>query len=560
MLDIEGEAPALMERDADGWHRAFREDLGPGTRYRYVLEGGTKVVDPAARFQPDDVHGFSEVVDPGSYGWTCEGWNGRPWHEAVIYELHVGAFSEAGTFAGVREKLDHLVTLGATALELMPIADFSGRWNWGYDGVLPYAPDSSYGGPDDLKALIDAAHERGLMVILDVVYNHFGPDGAYIHTVAPEMFTDRHATPWGKAVNTDGPRSWALREFFIQNALYWLGEFRLDGLRLDAVHAIRDDSGYHFLSELAERVRAAFPDRHIHLILENEENESTRLAPVGPFTAQWNDDVHHVLHVALTGERSSYYADYVEDTHKLGRALAEGFAFQGEVMSFRGSPRGQRSSELPPTAFVAFLQNHDQVGNRPMGERLTVLADARALRAAAAAYLLLPQIPMLFMGEEWGTRRPFPFFCDFSGELAQAVREGRKKELEKCPDRLTGAPPDPLDEATFRAAKLDWAEREHGTHAETLAWYQRILHVRRTVIGPLLRDIRGAGAYEIIGEGAVVVRWRVAETAVLMLAANLSGHDVDGFPEDLSRLLWAEGAANDGGYTPWTVRWSITPL
>ncbi len=559
MLEIEGEATRAMEKDAGGWHLIHCAGRGPGTRYRYELPDGQKVVDPASRFQPRDVHGFSEVTDPERYRWTTEGWRGRPWKDAVIYELHVGAFTEAGTFDAVREKLPYLAELGVTAIELMPISDFSGRWNWGYDGVLPFAPDSSYGHPDDLKCLVDAAHTRGLMVLLDVVYNHFGPDGAYIHGIAPEMFTDRHATPWGPAVNTDGPHAATAREFFIENALYWLGEFRLDGLRLDAVHAIRDDSGCHILTEIAERIRAAFPDRHIHLVLENEENESERLAPLGPYTAQWNDDIHHVLHVALTGEQSSYYADYLGDTHKLGRALAEGFAFQGEVMPFRGSPRGQRSGELPPTAFVAFLQNHDQVGNRPMGERLTSLAEPCALRAAAAVCLLLPQIPMLFMGEEWGTRQPFPFFCDFTGDLAQAVREGRKNELEKCPDRLTGPPPDPLDEATFRAAKLDWTEAARGHHADILAWHRRILHVRRTAIVPLLKDMTGAGAYEIIGDGAVVVRWPVGGKGVLMLGANLSPAEVDGFPKDLPHVMWSEGSASDGRYTPWTLRWSFTP-
>lgn len=545
---------------ADGWHETLLPRAGAGTRYRFVLPDGRCVIDPASRFQPDDVHGFSEVVDPYSYQWTTENWRGRPWYEAVLYELHIGTFSEAGTFRGAIEKLDHLAGLGVTAIEIMPIADFSGRWNWGYDGVLPYAPDSAYGRPDDFKALIDAAHRRGLMVILDVVYNHFGPDGAYVHAVAPEMFTDRRQTPWGKAINTDGPMAWGVREFFVQNALYWIEEFRIDGLRLDAVHAIRDESSRHFLSELAGRVRGGIGDRPVHLILENEENEATRLAPLGLYTAQWNDDVHHVLHVALTGERSSYYADYVGDTHKLGRALAEGFAYQGEVMPFRGSKRGEASTSLPPTAFVAFLQNHDQIGNRPMGERLISQASTEALRAAAATYLLLPQIPMLFQGEEWGARQPFPFFCDFTGDLAEAVRTGRREELKKCPDRLTGEPPDPLDQATFQAAKLDWPQRAHGAHADWLSWYRRILHVRRTSILPLLKDLSAAGQYEIIGEGAVVVRWAVAGRAILMLAANLSAQEVDGFPEDGAHVIWTEGSAQDGRYGSWTVRWSVTAV
>jgi maltooligosyltrehalose trehalohydrolase len=314
------------------------------------------------------------------------------------------------------------VELGVTAMEIMPIGDFPGTRNWGYDGVFWYAPESTYGRPEHLQAFVDAAHGHGLMVFLDVVYNHFGPEGNYLGVYAPAFFTERHHTPWGAAINYDGRDSSAVRDFAIENALYWLGEIRFDGLRLDAVHTIRDDSPRHLLDELAERVRGAFPDRQVHLILENEENEARRLGrnaerQPAHYTAQWNDDVHHVLHTAATGEGNAYYADYLGDDRKLGRSLAEGFAFQGERMRCRGNHRGEPSAHLPPDAFIAFIQNHDQVGNRAFGERLVEIAPDPAVRAVAACYLLLPQVPMLFMGEEWGAEQPFPFFCDFHGDL-----------------------------------------------------------------------------------------------------------------------------------------------
>ena len=532
-----------------------------------MLPDGLRVPDPASRYQPEDVHGPSEVVDAAAYVWRDTGWRGRPWHEAVVYELHIGAFTPEGTFRGAIDKLDHLVALGVTAIEIMPIGDFPGGRNWGYDGVLPYAPDSSYGRPEDLKALVEAAHARGLMVLLDVVYNHFGPEGAYIHRIAPQTFTDRHKTPWGAAINFDGPDSGPVREFAIHNALYWIEEFHLDGLRLDAVHAILDDSAKHLLEELAERVRAAAPDRHIHLILENEENEAERLVrsengEPRRYTAQWNDDVHHVLHVAATGETKGYYADYKGDAEKLGRALAEGFAFQGELMPYRGRPRGAWSADLPPTAFVAFIQNHDQIGNRAFGDRVTDFAPAEAVRAIAAVYLLLPQIPMLFMGEEWGSSRSFPFFCDFGPELADGVRQGRREEFARFPEFQDPAMrqriPDPMAEETFASAKLDWEEIERTPHSGWLDWYRRALATRRAEIVPRLTAIRAGGRYEVLGDGAVVVRWQLGGGDTLMLAANLVETPAPGFPAEPGRVLWQEGEAGENGtFGAWAVRWSV---
>ncbi|WP_235031650.1 malto-oligosyltrehalose trehalohydrolase [Geminicoccus flavidas] len=568
-LELDGAAePLRMHSVSEGWHELVTALAKAGTRYRFVLSDGLRVPDPASRYQPEDVHGPSEVIDPTTYDWQDKGWLSRPWHEAVVYELHVGTFTPEGTFRAAIDKFDHLVALGITAIEIMPIADFPGKRNWGYDGVLPYAPDSTYGRPDDLKALVEAAHQRGLMVLLDVVYNHFGPEGNYLHAIACEAFTDRHETPWGAAINMDGSESGPVRDFLVHNALTWIEEFHLDGLRLDAVHAIMDDSPKHLLQELAERVRAAVPDRPIHLVLENEENQASRLTRNGErqprwYSAQWNDDVHHVLHVAASGEAKGYYADYLGDTEKLGRALAEGFAFQGELMPYRGHARGEPSSDLPPTAFVAFIQNHDQVGNRAFGDRLTAFAPEEAVRAVAAVYLLLPQVPMLFMGEEWGAAQPFPFFCDFGPELADAVRKGRREEFASFPEFQDPAKreriPDPTAEDTFIAAKLRWDDVARPAHTAWLDWYRRVIATRHAEIMPRLDGIRAGGRYEVIGEGGVVVRWPLSQgDSTLVLAANLSARRVEGFPPASGRVVWQEGEAGDeGSFGAWTIRWSI---
>jgi malto-oligosyltrehalose trehalohydrolase len=557
-----------MWRGEDGWRAADHARSAPGTRYRFRLPDGRLVPDPASRFQPGDVHGPSEVIDPAAFAWTDAGWTGRPWHEAVLYELHVGTFTPEGSFRAAIGKLDHLADLGVTALEIMPVGDFPGPRNWGYDGVLPYAPDSSYGRPEAFKALVDAAHARGLMVLLDVVYNHFGPDGNYLPAYAPAIFTERHQTPWGAAVNFDGPDSGPVRAFVVENALYWLAEFHLDGLRLDAVHAIVDDSPTHILDELAQRVRAETFGRPIHLVLENEENSARLLErrPSGAprlYTAQWNDDVHHVLHVAATGEGQGYYADYLGDTEKLGRALAEGFAFQGEVMPYRGRPRGETSADLPPDAFVAFVQNHDQIGNRAFGERIDALAPPEAVRAVGAVCLLLPQVPMLFMGEEWGAAQPFPFFCSFDGELGEAVRQGRRQEFARFPQFQDAAAreriPDPQAEATFLSAKLDWDALPTGPHAGWLAWRRRLLACRREWVTPHIQDIHGRSArYSVIGQGAVGVSWAIGGEGVLSLDANLSPHAVADFAEPEGEVFWTEGdVGQDGVFGPWAVRWSL---
>ena len=562
-LVIEGRDPLPMEDIGHGWRERVVRDAEPGTLYRFRLPDGLMVPDPASRFQPADVHGPSEVIDPTEYRWRDEAWAGRPWHETVLYELHIGTFTPEGTFRSAIDRLDHLVSVGVNAVEVMPVGDFPGARNWGYDGVLPYAPDAAYGRPEDFKAFVEAAHARGISVILDVVYNHFGPDGNYLSLYAPGFFTERHHTPWGIAVNYDGEHSRPVRDFAIHNALYWIEEYHLDGLRLDAVHAIIDDTTPHLLHELSVRTRHATLNRPLHLVLENEENAASRLlrsddGRAERYTAQWNDDVHHVLHVAASGEGDSYYGDYVGDTDKLGRALAQGFAFQGQVMSFRGSPRGEPSGELPPTAFVSFVQNHDQIGNRAFGDRLNAFSPPEAVKAVSAVCLLLPQVPMLFMGEEWGAATPFPFFCDFSGDLADAIRNGRREEFKHFPafrdeaarDRI----PDPTAASTFLAAKLDWDAVDPGALART----RSLLARRLAEVTPLVARMGAhAGAYEILGRGAVTVRWRTEDGAELRLDANLKADPQGGFADVAGREIWREGEVAGGRLDPWTVRWSV---
>lgn len=498
----------------------------PGLRYRFKIDGDIEIPDPASHFQPDDVHGPSEVIDH-RYAWQAEAWKGLPWEQTVFLEAHVGTYTEAGTFRAMIERLDHLAETGITALELMPLADFPGRWNWGYDGVLPFAPDSAYGRPEDLKALVDAAHIRGLMVFLDVVYNHFGPEGNYLGRVAPSFFSDAH-TPWGDALDF---RVAKVRAYAIENALHWLKDYRFDGLRLDAVHAILLPGEPGILNDLSAAVGAlaAETGRHIHLVLENDANLSSLLAPAqdppaGRYRAQWNDDYHHAWHVMLTGETSGYYSDYENYEPQIARTLAEGFAYQGDPSSHRsGQVRGEVSRHLPRAAFVDFIQNHDQIGNRPRGERLSVLARPAALEAAQAVLLLQPSPPLMFMGDEWGATEPFPFFCDFSGELAEAVRDGRKREFAAAYAKFGADIPDPVSPTTRAAAVLDWAARDKPMHAQRLALTRSLLLTRKRWIAPLLPSMTDAGDVTF-RSGLLTARWS-AGGKHLLLMANLS--DID---------------------------------
>jgi maltooligosyltrehalose trehalohydrolase len=528
-----GEAATPMTRSGEGWFESIAS-AGPGSRYAYRIDGGLTVADPASRANPEDVHAPSLVVDPRAFRWGDAGWRGRRWEEAILYELHVGTFTREGTFAAAIERLDALAELGVTALELMPVADFPGTRNWGYDGVLLFAPEASYGTPEDLKRLVQAAHARGLMVLLDVVYNHFGPEGNYLHAYAPQFFSAAHTTPWGAAINFDGAGSRTVREFYVHNALYWIEEFHLDGLRLDAVHAIRDDSRPDIVEDIARALREGpGRERHVHLVLENDRNESRRLersadgAPLAA-TAQWNDDAHHALHVLATSESDGYYADYVvAPLAQLGRALAEGFIYQGQASPFRhGRPRGEPSAHLPPQAFIAFLQNHDQVGNHALGERMHRFADPLRERAALACLLLAPQVPMLFMGEEWAAATPFLFFCDFGPELARAVREGRRAEFARFAAFADAAAreriPDPGAPATFAACKLRWEERERAPHRERLKLVRELIALRREHIVPRLAGARASGLPEIVN-GVLQVAWTMGDGAALTLRLRFDG-------------------------------------
>lgn len=564
-----------LERDANGWCETTVEGAGAGTRYRYRIDGDLKVPDTASRFQPDDVHGASEVIDPAAYTWRCTEWAGRPWEEVVLYECHIGTFTPEGTFLAAIEKLDYLVDLGITALELMPVADFPGDRNWGYDGACLFAPDSRYGRPEDLKTLIDAAHERGLMVFLDVVYNHFGPEGNYLYCYAKRFFNPERHTPWGAAINFDGRDSLVVRDFFAENARYWIDEYRFDGLRFDAVHAIEDLSEPHILNEIAVRVRAAVHSgahahRHVHLVLENDKNESRYLGRddhLRPhaYVAQWNDDIHHAYHVLTTGEDRGYYADYADDPGRhLARCLTQGFAYQGDPSPFRdGEIRGEPSAQLPPTAFVNFVQNHDQVGNRAFGERLTLLAPEPAVLCAATTLLLSPSPPLLFMGEEWGADEPFLFFCDLGPDLKDPVREGRRREFASFPEfqdpESRERIPDPTDEETFRRSQLDWSALAKPKHRVLLDHYKRLLALRRTELAPRLHGIAGSSGSVVWRDGkAMRLEWRLGDGSTLSLLANVAA-DAARWPGETppGRVLTATAETAPDRLPPWFAAWYL---
>lgn len=570
-LQIGEGAPLAMDRDDQGWHRVDVKGVRAGARYAFLMPRGKPFADPASRFQPGGLEGPSEVIDPAAYRWRHSGWRGRPWEEAVIYEIHPGAFTPEGTWSAAAKRLDHLAALGVTAVELMPLAQCHGDFNWGYDGALWFAPHAAYGRPEALKAFVDAAHGRGIMVFLDVVYNHFGPVGNMLPKLGP-FLTSRHRSPWGKAVNFDGRGSSVVREFVVENALCWLTEFNLDGLRFDATHTYADDSNTHILELLSARLRAGDPQRQVHLIAENSENRERwirRDALLRPVhcTAQWNDDLHHVLHAAATGETGGYYADYDNDTpafEKLGRALAEGFAYQGEVKKHEGGRRGEPSEGLPPTAFVAYVQNHDQIGNRVRGDRIHKLAPPAAVEAFAAVCTLSPQIPLIFMGEEFRAASPFPFFSAMPEGMRAETLKGRRQELRKTPEpHEPGKPdvddtPDPALRETFLSAKLDWREVTHAEGRTALRLYRALLDLRRHEIVPRLVGMEGfAGAYERLGEDAVRVHWRMGDGTSLHLRLNMSSRWQAGAGDCPGRRLWLSGAVEGGRMAPWTVLWTI---
>jgi maltooligosyltrehalose trehalohydrolase len=558
-VDVLLDRPHALRRGDDGWFSADIPGIKAGILYKFRIDDAVDIPDPASAFQPRDVAGPCEVIDHSAYRWRARNWRGQPWQEAVLIEAHVGTFTPDGTYRAMIDRLDHLVATGFTALELMPLADFPGRHNWGYDGVLWYAPDSAYGRPDDLKALIDEAHLRGLMVFLDVVYNHFGPEGNYLGQYAPTFFTEAQ-TPWGSAIDYRVPQ---VRAFAIENALYWLREYRFDGLRLDAVHAIPEQGEVSMLHDLSRAVGdlATETGRHIHLLLENDDNAASLLdadedPPHGKYRAQWNDDYHHAWHVLLTGERQGYYGDYSKSPLKdIARALASGFVYQGEASAHRGGQlRGEPSGALAPTAFVNFLQNHDQVGNRALGDRLESLASDKAIEAALAIALLAPMIPMLFMGEEWGSTAPFPFFCDFQGELADAVRRGRRKEFAGAYAKYGDDIPDPLNEATVRSAVLDWNGRNLPKAQQRLTLVRDLLSVRRREIVPRLAGARFGDA-SAGDSGLLSAKWRMGDGALLQLLTNLSDRAIETQPELTGTKIWGGDAGRS--IAPWSVLWHI---
>jgi maltooligosyltrehalose trehalohydrolase len=561
-VDLVLERPHPMRRGEHGWFSTDVSGVTAGARYKFRIDDQIDVPDPASAFQPDDVAGSSEVIDHAGYRWRANDWRGRPWPESVVIETHVGTFTPEGTYRAMIDKLDHLVATGITALELMPLADFSGPRNWGYDGVLWYAPDSAYGRPDDLKALIDEAHLRGLMVFLDVVYNHFGPEGNHLGKYAPDFFTEAQ-TPWGSAIDYRLPE---VRAFAIENALYWLRDYRFDGLRLDAVHAIPEQGEVSMLHELSMAVGdlAAETNRHVHLVLENDDNRASALdaeqdPPRGKYRAQWNDDYHHAWHVFLTGETQGYYGDYTKSPLAgIARALASGFVYQGEASAHRGGRRrGQPSGRLSPTAFVNFLQNHDQVGNRAFGDRLESNVGSDAIEAALAITLLAPAIPMLFMGEEWGSKVPFPFFCAFDGDLAEAVRKGRRSEYAWAYERYGDEVPDPLAQSTLQSAKLDWRSRNEPAGRKRFALVQQLLAIRRQQIVPRLA---GAGSGEAFAadDGLLTASWRMGDGATLRLLANLSTGGIGQKQSKMPGLpIW--GGESGETISPWSVFWRVEP-
>jgi maltooligosyltrehalose trehalohydrolase len=501
-----------MRQDENGFY-STTVPAPAGAKYRFEIDNDMTVPDPASRLQSGDVHDDS-IIAHTSYIWQNPDWHGRPWEETVLYELHPGTL---GGFNGIAAQLPRLAALGITAIELMPIADFPGARNWGYDGVLIYAPDTAYGTPDELRQMIDTAHGLGMQVFLDVVYNHFGPDGNYLHVYASSFFEPDTHTPWGRAIDFGKPE---VRQFFIQNALYWLHEIRFDGLRFDAVHAIGDAG---FLLDMAAQIRAAVPPgRHVHLVLENEENDASLLntrTEAEKYTAQWCDDWHHCLHVLLTGESEGYYEDFKNPIEKLAICLTEGFAYQGEPSAHAdGQPRGTPSGDLPSTDFVICLQNHDQVGNRAFGERLQQLAHPAALRAATVLLLLMPQIPMIFMGEEWGESRPFLFFTDHHAELGRLVTEGRRQEFAKF-EAFQNAQtreliPDPNAVGTFEASLPEPVENEW------TALFRHCLALRHEHIIPRLKHTVSLGAITL-SDHAVRAAWCMGDGAVLTIAINL---------------------------------------
>ena len=529
VLERPGGTAQHLERLADGTFSGLVRSARAGDRYRYRVSNGGPFPDPASRFQPEGIHGPSEIIDPAAFSWSDAHWHNLPRADLVLYELHVGTFTAAGTFAAAQERLAALADLGVNAIELMPVADFPGRRNWGYDGVDLFAPARCYGRPDDLRRLVDAAHGLGLAVLLDVVYNHLGPDGNYTGVYSPYYVSKKHHTPWGQAMNLDGGHAAAVRNFFIDNALHWIHEYHFDGLRLDATHALVDDSPRHFLAELTARLRAS-AGKPVHLMAEDHRNLALLLRPerAGGWDLDgvWADDFHHEMRRLLAGDHESYYRDYTGTAEDLAATIRQGWFFHGQTSEHLQTQRGTDPTGLPPRAFVVCLQNHDQIGNRALGERLHHQIDLAAYRAASALLLCSPATPLLFMGQEWAASSPFLFFTDHHAGLGKRVTEGRRKEFRHFsafsdPQQLDRIP-DPQAPSTFESSRLNWAERSREPHACTLRLYRELLRLRRTESA--LRAAT-ADSFDVaaVGDSAVVLVRRAPDGTVLLIVCQLRG-------------------------------------
>ena len=519
-----------LEKAVDGTFGDLVAGVGAGERYRYRIDGRGPFPDPASRYQPEGVHGPSEVVDPGRFAWSDGDWRGIAPEEAVLYEVHVGTFGPEGTFAGVTARLAELKDLGVTAVELMPVADFAGARSWGYDGVDLFAPAHSYGTPDDLRRLVDVAHRLGMAVVLDVVYNHLGPAGNYTGEFSPHYLSKRHQNPWGSCVNLDDEGAEMVREFFIENALHWVHDYHIDGLRLDATHALIDASPRHFLVELAARVRASAPDRRLLLYAEDHRNLDTMVRPewAGGWDLDgvWADDFHHQMRRLLAGDNEGYYRDFTGTIPDLVETVNQGWFFTGQPSIHLDEPRGTDPVGVEPRRFVLCLQNHNQVGNRAFGERLHHQIEPSAYRAASALLLCAPQTPLLFMGQEWASSAPFLYFTDHEEDLGVLVTEGRRREFRhflafvdpEARERI----PDPQAATTFEAGRLDWSERDREPHASTLRLYRALLGLRQAE--PALRSGR-AGDFEAIGlgEDTILLRREAEGGPSFWLVARLRG-------------------------------------
>jgi maltooligosyltrehalose trehalohydrolase len=505
-----------MEGETDGQFTTTRHDAPPGTRYRYRVDGRGPFPDPASRCQPNGVHGPSQVVDPHAFIWSDADWPGVPADRFVFYELHVGTFTPEGTFAAAAERLPYLAELGITAVIVMPVSDFPGERNWGYDGVAPFAPAHCYGAPDDLRAFIDAAHRAGVAVHLDVVYNHLGPDGAYQGTFSRQYFSESHQSPWGQGINFDGPGSAHVRRYVLENALHWMHEYHMDGLRLDATHAITDDSDPPIVADIAAAVQASGADRpHPGAVIAEDHRNAAHMirdrdAGGWGLDAVWSDDFHHAIRRALTGDRDGYFADFDGSPGQIAATVRDGWLYRGQYSTYFGKPRGTDPAGLPLSRFVVFLQNHDQVGNRAGGERLHHDASLAAYRAVSVLLLLAPEIPLLFMGQEWAASSPFRYFTDHHEPLGRAVTAGRRREFSRfarfADPEAAATIPDPQAVETFLASRLVWDEAGREPHAGILRLYRRLLALRRSE--PALRSAPRSGQSDVAvaDDGAIILR------------------------------------------------------